>query len=120
MLNPDGTRCEGCVYIYPLGRWLTHGEFERHGNGEQFADDTPPVTFWVRDSALARGLDQQLLSGLREWFRQEWPHETIAFPIPDTLLDDISLVETAGLALRATHRSVTTPGFTCRVYTEPD
>lgn len=53
VLNRDGTRCEGCVYINPLGRRLVHRELERQGTGEQFTGDTPAVTFWVRDSALA-------------------------------------------------------------------
>jgi hypothetical protein len=120
VLSADGSRCEGCVYINPLGRWLNACEFERQGDGDPFDDGTPAVTFWVRDSALARGLDQQLLAGLREWFSQEWPYEQIVFPILDNLSDDVSLVEAAGLSLRATHAPLSaSSSIHCRIYSEP-
>jgi hypothetical protein len=118
VLSADGTRCEGCVYIYPLSRLLVHGEFERQGTGDQFTDDTPAVTFWVRDGALAAGLDRQLLDGLREWFRQEWAYEHVVYPILSTLPVDLALVESAGLVRRASLPSLTS-SLTCLVYSEP-
>jgi hypothetical protein len=120
VLSSDGSRCEGCVYIYPLGRWLKSGEFEREGDGDQFADETPAVTFWVRDSALARGLDRQLLAGLREWFRRDWPYDRFVFPILENLTDDVSLVEATGLTLQATHAPKSaTSSIRCYIYSEP-
>jgi hypothetical protein len=119
VLNSDGTRCEGCVYIYPLGRWLEHCGFERGEDSEQFDDDTPAVTFWVRDSALAAGLDRQLLEGLREWFKQDWPYEQVVFPITDNLPEDLTLAESAGLVRRTSHRSQSSP-LVCHVYSEPE
>jgi hypothetical protein len=118
VLNPEGIRCEGCVYMYPLGRWLLRSGFERQGTGDQFADDTPAVTFWVRDSALAAGLDQQLLAGLREWFTQEWSYRQFVYPILDNLSDDLALAESSGLVRRAVHVSLTSP-LSCHVYAEP-
>ena len=118
VLSADGTRCEGCVYMYPLGRWLVHSEFERHGTGDQFADETPVVTFWVRDSALAAGLDRQLLDGLREWFRHEWAYEHVVYPILSNLSDDLALVESAGLARRASH-VLRSRSLICHAYSEP-
>jgi hypothetical protein len=118
VLNPDGSQCEGCVYMYGLGSWLHHVKFEREGDGDQLPDETPVVTFWVRDSALERRLDQQLLTGLREWFKQEWPYQEIAFLITDNLPDDVALVESAGLVRRATRASLKS-ALRCHVYTEP-
>jgi hypothetical protein len=119
VLNVDGSRCEGCVYIYPFERWLRSGKFERQGGGAQFSDETAAVSFWVRDSALILGLDQQLLAGLREWFRQEWRFDQIVFPITDNLPHDIALAESAGLMRRASHPSLTST-LACHVYTEPE
>jgi hypothetical protein len=120
VLSSDGDRCEGCVYIYPLGRWLKSCDFKRQGDGDQFADETPAVTFWVRDSALGRGLDRQLLAGLREWFRREWSFDHVVFPILESLPDDVSLVEAAGLTLRATHASTSErSSLRCYIYSEP-
>jgi hypothetical protein len=118
VLNPEGTRCEGCVYIYPLVRMLDFGNFERLGTGDQFADETPAVTFWVRDSALAAGLDRQLLDGIREWFEQDWPYDQIVYPINDNLPDDIALAESAGLVRRASHTSAES-SLVCHIYSEP-
>jgi hypothetical protein len=120
VLNSDGTRCEGCVYINPLGRWLSHCGFERVGTGEQFDDDTPAVTFWVRDSALAAGLDRQLLGGLREWFSVEWPFSQITYPITDNLLEDMAMAESAGLVRRASHSPRPETSLTCHIYAEPE
>jgi len=118
VLNPDGTRCEGCVYINPLELWLDHCGFKRDGDGSRFDDDTPAVTFWVCDSALARGLDRQLLTGLRNWFQQEWPFTQVVFPLLNTLTADIALLESSGLVLHATHSLRSDAPLSCFVYGE--
>ncbi len=118
VLNPEGTRCEGCVYMYPLDRWLVHNGFERRGTGDEFADNTPAVTFWVRDSALVAGLDRQLLDGLREWFQQDWTYEQVVYLFTDNLPDDVALVESLGLVRRASHESQSST-LVCHVYSEP-
>ena len=119
VLNADGTRCDGCVYIYPFERWLRSGKFERQGTGARFIDDTAAVSFWVRDSALAAGLDQRLLVGLREWFRHKWQFERITYPILDSLPHDLALAESAGLIRCASHASLRS-ALVCHVYSEPE
>jgi hypothetical protein len=76
--DPRDERCVGCVYVYPLESALRSmgasdaelaevGDFEAH------------VTFWVRESELAGGLERRLLGDLVDWFNREWRFRRIAF-----------------------------------------
>ena len=72
-----GTRCLGCVYLYPLGSILRNmgvPDEELAGVGELEAY----VTFWVRESELEGGLEARLLEALFEWFEREWSFDRIA------------------------------------------
>lgn len=71
VLDPQGIRCLGCVYIVPLGP-----ELIPLGEGAAYPAD---VTFWVRASEVANGLDADLLATLREWFRADWAFDRILF-----------------------------------------
>ncbi|MFO7698623.1 MAG: GNAT family N-acetyltransferase [Anaerolineae bacterium] len=62
--TPDGTRCLGCVYIYPCQR----GGYDAR------------VNYWVRDSEATRGLDEDLGAFLRRWLVDTWPFSRVAYP----------------------------------------
>jgi hypothetical protein len=64
METPDAQRCLGCVYIYPCRR----GDYDAQ------------VFYWVRDSAKALGLEQELDAFLRQWLQEVWPFQHPVFP----------------------------------------
>lgn len=103
VLSPDGSRCEGCVYIDPFANSLRQRGYDPVASGSPFGVDAAVVSFWVRESALVEGLDRQLLEGMLEWFRAEWPLNQMIFRINDHQQRDRELFEEAGLIYRASH-----------------
>lgn len=118
VLNPDGSRCEGCVYIRSFATAMRGRGFDPVSTGIQFGEDTAVVSFWVRESALAANLDRQLLAGLREWFRAEWPFSQVIYRINDHQQHDRQLLEDAGLIHRASHPTTSSP-LMWHLFTEP-
>jgi RimJ/RimL family protein N-acetyltransferase len=78
VMNPENDRCLGCVYLNPLAPELIEsGLCDRPGPaGGQTAAG---VRFWVRAALLGSDLERELLSGLRDWFIQEWPVDCLFF-----------------------------------------
>ncbi len=64
VVTPDESRCLGCVYIDPPSRPGYDAE----------------VYLWVRQSDLAKGLDTLLYNTVKEWVREEWPFNNVAYP----------------------------------------
>src|SRR5262249_22189853 len=71
VLNPQATRCLGCVYITPVVPQAAH-----LCAGATYAAN---VGFWVRTSELANDLDKHLFATLREWFSTAWAFDAIVF-----------------------------------------
>lgn len=63
-MSPDESICLGCSYIYP---------------SEKKAYDAK-VFWWVRESALASGLDDRLGTAIRRWMKDTWPFKRVAYP----------------------------------------
>ncbi len=61
---PDGSRCLGCVYIYPCHR----GPYDAR------------VHYWVRDREKAQGLEEVLGAFLHQWLADVWPFRRPVFP----------------------------------------
>lgn len=106
VLNRARDRCEGCVYIYPLAR--TEEEAGRLPAG--LPASTARVTWWVRDDALPRELDRQLLAGLVDWFRSSWEFDAVTFLTRVDNDRDIALLEDNGLERVATVQDKNGPG----------
>jgi hypothetical protein len=97
VLSRDETRVEGCVYIDSWDAFLRHAGASPEGMG--IGDDEGIVSYWVRDSALARNLDRQLLAGLRDWLAgDDWVFKRVLFRARAAQQRDIQLFEEAGLA----------------------
>ena len=76
--TPDGGRCLGCVYAYPLGRILrNHGADE--ATVARAGDHEAGVWFWVRPEGIATGLDLQLAAALVPWFRTQFAFSRVVF-----------------------------------------
>jgi hypothetical protein len=69
--NPDGTRCLGCLYLYPLDASL-----RRKGADEEavarIGDHQAVAWFWVLPDGVAGDLDRRLLAALLPWFRHDF------------------------------------------------
>jgi hypothetical protein len=108
VLNSDKTRCEGCVYINP---WSMTRELHPKSAPVDLPDDAAIVTYWVRESALERDLDRQLLDALIEWFSgDEWAFDRVLFLVNMNQQRDIEQLEDAGLERTVTLVSERSPG----------
>jgi len=92
VLNPQGTKCLGCVYIQPI-----RPEELPLCKGAAYAAD---VGFWVRTSELRSVLDQHLLDTVRDWLQSEWAFDCVLFTISQQETRQAALFEAAGLARR--------------------
>jgi tetratricopeptide (TPR) repeat protein len=54
----------GCIYILPI-----HVE-----------EYDAQIIFWVTQSAVDQGFDDELYAAIRDWLRQDWPFERVVFP----------------------------------------
>jgi hypothetical protein len=64
VMNPNESRCLGCVYIDP---------------SEKVGYDAN-VTLWVRKSEMANGLDNKLFHAVNKWLADDWWLQQSLFP----------------------------------------
>jgi RimJ/RimL family protein N-acetyltransferase len=93
VLNSQGTRCLGCVYIMPVRHQVA-----QLCAGAAYAAE---VGFWVRTAELANDLDRHLLAALREWFTTAWAFDCILFTISQQEARQAAVLSEAGLERRA-------------------
>ena len=107
VLNRAQDRCEGCIYIYPLAGagWISTDDIS-----PPLPEHTAQVTWWVRDDALDRDLDTQLINALVDWFRSDWDFDAAVFRTRTDNERDVSRLEQAGLPRVATLRDQKGPG----------
>jgi hypothetical protein len=105
VLSADESRVEGCCYFQPLGGLLQRREIVSQEGQEPLSDSVATVGFWVRDSALPRDFDRQLLEGLARWLAEDWPFERAMFLTNDSQPRDHQILREMGLPLTTTLRS---------------
>lgn len=64
VMSTDDLRCLGCMYIDPS----PHPDYDAM------------VIAWVRQSEAATGLDEHLLTTIKDWLRTSWPFRNPGFP----------------------------------------
>jgi hypothetical protein len=79
----------------PLTRLLGHDA----GSDTYLSDNTAYVSFWVRSTYLADGLDKRLLTALIPWFLNEWAFLHVLFFAQKREERQIQLFEEMGLRL---------------------
>jgi hypothetical protein len=89
VLNPEGDRCLGCVYIMPPRPAIADLD-----TGAAYPAD---VAFWARTSELAGDLDRHLLAAQREWFRDEWAFDRVLWRIGRQETRQAEIMRDAGL-----------------------
>lgn len=100
VLDPGGTECLGCVYIFP-----TTASFLARSTVTAVADDVwedvdALVNFWVRRSRMETGMDARLLAALRTWFRDEWDLTRTVYDTSGLFTQQVELIESTDLTLK--------------------
>lgn len=72
VLDPGGTECLGCVYVYPTTATFLARAAVTPVGGDEWADVEAVVFFWARLPQMETGMDERLLAALRAWFTEEW------------------------------------------------
>lgn len=100
VLDPDGTTCLGCVYIFPpTATFLAKSTVESVG-GQTWADMDAVVYFWTRQLQMDSGVDARLLEKLRTWFAEEWKLSRTAFVTHEQFTQQVGLIEGTDLVLQ--------------------
>ena len=103
VMNLTETKCLGCVYMFPPdAKWLGSPQKTPVGEVGDWDGYDAFVTFWVRASRVADGLDRRLLDALREWFASDWPFESHLIHTNESLEQQVTMIEGAGLMLKFT------------------
>ena len=92
VLDPDGDRCLGCVYLVPLTETVA-GESLEHACR---------ISFWVRASEPATDLARHLLDTLLEWLHEAWAFDRAWFTTSPQDLPQVAVFEAAGLVSTGT------------------
>ena len=64
VVTPDESQVLGCVYFYPTDK----------------AGYDAEVFLWVRESEVAKDLDEALFKVVQHWLASDWPFENPAYP----------------------------------------
>lgn len=100
VLDPTGTRCLGCVYIFPHdASFLAKASVTPTADAVWSASDAV-VYFWVRQSEMDRGADAVLLQELRAWFRKEWQLENVVFVTSEAFQHQVDLMNASDLEVQ--------------------
>lgn len=100
VLEPGGTRCLGCVYVFPTSAtFLTRSTVIPVGE-DDWEDVDAVVFFWVRSSRTESGMDERLLSALRAWFHEVWSLEKTVYATSETFTQQVELLDRTDLSLK--------------------
>lgn len=96
VMNPDETRCLGCVYINPLSQLL---ERYRVVEGESIMsqEHDAVVYLWARPDYSPNGLDECLLAALLPWLGTRWAFTRVVWCANERQARHLLLYDEAGL-----------------------
>ena len=120
VLDPNGTECLGCVYIFPTtasflakadvtpvadarsdeARWDEAQWDDAQWDEVQWDEVDAVVYFWVRASRIPSDLDARLLAAVRTWLNEEWDLARTVFVTSERFVRQVELLEGASLRLR--------------------
>ena len=100
VMNPEETRCLGCVYIFPVDATMFARAQISSLDGALWQDFSAAVYFWIRKSELADALDRRLLAALIPWLNRDWHFGNPLFVTNEQFGQQVAMVENAGLPLR--------------------
>ncbi|MCR2763329.1 N-acetyltransferase [Microbacterium sp. zg.B48] len=111
VLDPGGTECLGCVYIFPTtATFLTKAAVTSVLEGAQWAEIDAVVYFWVRESRISSDMDVRLLAAIRSWMDEDWSLARSVFVTNEQFERQVQLLELAGLQVNFELREPGKPG----------
>jgi hypothetical protein len=100
VLDPDGTSCLGCVYVFPTSATFLARSTVTPVSDDEWADVDAVIFFWARLSAMARGMDERLLAALRPWFKDDWQLENTVYVTSEQFTQQVDLLDRTDLNLK--------------------
>lgn len=100
VLDPDGTECLGCVYLFPTNATFLARSTVTPVRDDEWASVDAVIYFWVRLSRIAKGMDERLLAALREWFAEEWKLERTVYVTNEQFAQQVDLIARTDLSLQ--------------------
>jgi hypothetical protein len=100
VLDPEGSRCLGCVYVFPTSATFLANSTVTPVGDDQWAEVDAVIFFWARLSAMATGMDERLLAALRTWFMDEWKLAKTVFVTSEQFTQQVSLLNHTDLKLK--------------------
>ena len=100
VLDPHGTECLGCVYIFPTSATFLAKSAITPVSGGSWADVDAVVYFWVRRSRIESGMDERLLAVLRTWFDEEWKLARVIYVTNERFEQQVDLISRTDLTLQ--------------------
>jgi hypothetical protein len=100
VLDPDGTRCLGCVYVFPTSATFLAKSTVIPVGDDKWADLDAVIFFWARLSQMETGMDQRLLAALRRWFTDEWKLEKTVYVTSEQFTQQVDLLNHSDLNLK--------------------
>lgn len=112
VMNPAQTQCLGCVYIFPTNAKYYAKSQITPVAGEAWSDFDTAVSFWIRQSRLAAELDRTLVEELDRWLAQVWSLPKRLFMTNEQFLQQVTMLQAAGLHLKFRLDFPSEPGAT--------
>lgn len=100
VLDPDGTRCLGCVYVFPTSATFLAKSTVTPVGEDEWTDVDAVIFFWARLSQMATGMDERLLAALRAWFNDEWKLEKTVYVTSEQFTQQVDLLDRTDLNLK--------------------
>ncbi len=100
VLDPDGTRCLGCVYVFPISATFLVKSTVTPVGDDEWADVEAVIFFWARRSQMETGMDKRLLAALRAWFNDEWELKRAVYITSEQFQQQLDLITCTNLALK--------------------
>lgn len=100
MLTPDETECLGCVYIMPPDARHYREASVAPVEDADWQSYRALVSFWVRTSRLAGGLDERLLAALRTWLARDGHLGRLLFVTNEEVAQQVEMIGRTDLRLR--------------------
>jgi hypothetical protein len=100
VLDPDGTRCLGCVYVFPTSATFLARSTVTPVGDDQWADVDAVIFFWVRRPQMEMGMDEHLLTALRAWFKEGWKLRKTVYVTSEPFTQQVDLMDRTDLTLK--------------------
>lgn len=100
VLDPDGTSCLGCVYVFPTNATFVTKSTVTPAGDDEWADVDAVVYFWTRLSRMETGMDGRLLAALREWFSGDWKLGNTVYVTNEQFEQQVDLIAHTDLDLK--------------------